>query len=225
MSAMRTRGRHTAVALCLALTALTAVPEAARGVDKVSVVGLFKDRAVLMIDGKRRMLGVGERSPEGVALLGADSETAVLEIDGKRGRYRLGTHIGTGFRAPEQAALRIYPTATGMYEVTGSINGFPVPFIVDTGATLVSMSGREADRIGIPYRLEGTAAVSSTASGLSRIWVVRLRQVKIGEIAIADVEAAVHEGAFPARVLLGNSFLSRLDIRREAGALELRRRF
>ncbi|MCA9492158.1 MAG: retroviral-like aspartic protease family protein, partial [Myxococcales bacterium] len=140
------------------------MPEAARGVDKVSVVGLFKDRAVLMIDGKRRMLGVGERSPEGVALLGADSETAVLEIDGKRGRYRLGTHIGTGFRAPEQAALRIYPTATGMYEVTGSINGFPVPFIVDTGATLVSMSGREADRIGIPYRLEGTAAVSSTAS-------------------------------------------------------------
>ncbi|RKZ34041.1 MAG: TIGR02281 family clan AA aspartic protease, partial [Gammaproteobacteria bacterium] len=55
----------------------------AQAVEKVSVQALFKDMAVLVVDGKRRTLRSGQTSPEGIKLISADSKQAVLEIDGK----------------------------------------------------------------------------------------------------------------------------------------------
>ncbi|NIR58755.1 MAG: TIGR02281 family clan AA aspartic protease, partial [Gammaproteobacteria bacterium] len=78
-----------------------------------------------------------------------------------------GGQIGGTFERPEQVTVRIWPTPNRMYTVLGSINGYPVDFIVDTGATLVSMSGREARRLGIDYRVIGKPSQSSTASGIA----------------------------------------------------------
>ena len=213
-------GLLAAVAAAFALVSV-----AAPAVERVSVVGLFTNMAVVDIDGKRRTLRAGTTSPEGVKLISADSETAVLEVNGKRARYQLGANIGSTFAAPRELAVRIWPTVANMYEVSGLINGRSVDFVVDTGATLVSMNEHDATRLGVDYLLTGEEAVSSTAAGLAKIYLVNLTRVRVGEIEFRDVQAAVHEGEFPDRVLLGMSFLSRVDIRREGRMMELKKKF
>jgi len=211
---------------CLILLLGTLLASTALGVQKVAVLGLFKDKAIVNIDGKQRVLKVGQTSPEGVTLISADSAAAVLEIDGQQGTYKLGSHIASTFKpAPEKTAVRIWPDGGGMYLVTGTINGYPVKFLVDTGATYIAMNSGEARRMGIDYLLEGRRGMSSTASGVVTTYYVMLDRVRIGDITLSDVQAAVIDGAFPTEVLLGNSFLNRLDMRREGRALELRTKF
>ncbi len=62
----------------------------AQAVEKISILGLFKDKAIINVDGKRRVLASGQTSPEGVTLIAADSRKAVLEIDGRQATYALG---------------------------------------------------------------------------------------------------------------------------------------
>jgi len=197
----------------------------AQAATKVTVVGLFKNTAIVVIDGTRRLLRSGDTSPEGVKLISATSSEAVLEIDGEQKTYGLGGQIGGSYARPEQAKVRIWPTPDRMYVVLGSINGFPVKFIVDTGATLVSLSGREAKRLGIDYRVVGTPGRSSTASGIEKIYVVNLDKVKVGDIEIRNVRGAVHDGDFPPATLLGMSFLSKLTMRQDGLVLELEKKF
>ena len=203
------------------LIVLLSLAGAATAVEKITVVGLFKDTAIVVIDGTRRLLRSGDTSPEGVTLISATSTEAVLEIDGEQKHYGLGGQIGGSYARPAQAKVRIWPTPNSMYLVLGSINGFPVDFIVDTGATLVSLSGREAKRLGIDYRVVGTPGQSSTASGIEKIYTVNLDRVKVGDIELRNVLGAVHDGDFPPATLLGMSFLSRLKMRQDGQVLEL----
>ena len=119
-------------------------------VDKIVIIGLFKDKAIIKLDGKQRLLASGETSPEGVTLISANSSEAVLEINGVRDHYHIGAHIGSHFRGPTgQKTVSIAADSQGMYWVNGSINDFQVKFIVDTGATLNSMNKHQARRIGL----------------------------------------------------------------------------
>ncbi len=207
------------------LVVLLSTAGGAAAVSKITVVGLFKDTAIVVIDGTRRLLRSGDTSPEGVTLVSATSSEAVLEIDGERKRYGLGGQIGGSYARSEQPKVRIWPTPNHMYLVTGSINGFPVDFIVDTGATLVSLSGREARRLGIDYRVVGTPGHSSTASGIEKIYLVKLDKVRVGDIELRNVQGAVHDGDFPPATLLGMSFLGRLTMRQEGQVLELEKKY
>jgi aspartyl protease family protein len=204
---------------------LTMLAATATAITKVTVVGLFKDTAIVVIDGTRRLLRSGDTSPEGVTLVSADSKEAVLEIDGEQKRYGLGGQIGGTYKKPDQVTVRIWPTPNRMYAVLGSINGYPVDFIVDTGATLVSLSGQQARRLGIDYRVVGTPSHSSTASGIARIYLVSLDRVKVGDIELRNVGGAVHDGDFPPATLLGMSFLSRLNMRQDGQVLELQTKY
>ena len=207
------------------LVVLLSTAAGAAAVSKITVVGLFKDTAIVVIDGTRRLLRSGDTSPEGVTLVSATSTEAVLEIDGEQKRYGLGGQIGGSYARSEQPKVRIWPTPNHMYLVTGSINGFPVDFIVDTGATLVSLSGREARRLGIDYRVVGTPGHSSTASGIEKIYLVKLDKVRVGDIELRNVQGAVHDGDFPPATLLGMSFLGRLTMRQEGQVLELEKKY
>ena len=194
----------------------------AYSVNKITIVGLFKDRAIVDLDGKRRILETGKATPEGVTLISANSSEAVLEINGVRNRYELGTHIATEFNPPVgQKTVTIAPDSTGMYNVNGTINGFHVDFVVDTGATLISMNRHEARRLGIDYKLEGEPGVSNTASGFAKIFIVKIKQVKVGDIELHNIEGAVHDGDFPTEILLGNSFLNSVNMKREGKLLKL----
>ena len=197
----------------------------AQAVEKIRVNGLFKDKAILVIDGKQRLLRAGETSPEGVTLIQSNSKRAVIEVNGVQSTHELGTQISGGFSKPESPAVYIYPTPNNMYTVVGSINGYPVNFVVDTGATAVSMNSNQARRLGIDYAVEGRQALSQTASGIVKIYIVRLKRVKVGDIELTNVEGSVHEGDFPTEVLLGMSFLGRLEMRRNDGVLELRKKY
>ncbi|MGH8248188.1 MAG: retropepsin-like aspartic protease family protein, partial [Gammaproteobacteria bacterium] len=201
---------RTTMAL-LALILFAPVP-GVYGIEKVVVVGLFRDRAIVNIDGRQRVLSVGVASPEGVTLISADSREAVLEIDGVRGTYTLGTQIGGLFdERTDDRIVTVGPDSDGMYLVNGSINGFQVDFVVDTGATYIAMNENQAKRLGLDYKLDGREALSSTASGVARIYVVNLAKVQVGDIEVQNVAAAVHDGDHPAVILLGNSFLNQLD--------------
>ncbi len=87
------------------------------------------------------------------------------------------------------------------------------------------MSGREARRLGIDYRVVGTPGQSSTASGIDKIYVINLDRVRVGDIDLRNVKGAVHDGDFPPVTLLGMSFLGRLNIRQNGQVLELEKKF
>lgn len=191
-------------------------------VEKITVVGLFRDKAVIEIDDRQRVMSIGETSPEGVKLISANSREAVLEVNGKQGTYTLGTHISTNYSGPEAGkTVTIAPDSMGMYEVNGSINGFQVKFVVDTGATLIAMNKNHAKRIGINYKLDGVEGLTETASGYEKNYLVKLDEVRVGDIRLTDVTASVHDSDFPSVILLGNSFLNRVNMTREGALLQL----
>ncbi len=193
-------------------------------VERITVLGLFKDKAVVRIDGKRRLLRAGEPSPEGVVLISADSEGAVLEVGGERRTYSLGTQVSTRYAQAPSNEVRIWRNAGGMYTTVGSINGHPVDFMVDTGATMIAMNANQARLLGIDFRLEGEQGMAHTASGAARVYRVTLDRVGVGEILLHNVDAVVLEGSAPRVTLLGMSFLGRLQIEHDGKAMVLRQR-
>ena len=194
-------------------------------IDKINILGLFKNKIIAKIDGKQHVLAVGGESPEGIVLISSNSNEAIIEINGTRETYTLGSHIGGQFSKPEAGKVStIAPDRQGMYWVNGSINGFQVDFVVDTGATLISMNKHQAKRIGLNYKLEGSESTSSTASGISKIYIVQLDKVKVGDLEIRNVTGAVHDSDFPEVILLGNSFLNKVNMKREGKILQLQQR-
>ncbi|MGH8583636.1 MAG: retropepsin-like aspartic protease family protein [Gammaproteobacteria bacterium] len=205
------------------LLALLAVCATVQAKDKLHIVGLFKGKAVVEVNGKQRVLTVGTASPEGLRLIASDSQAAVIEMDGKQATYALGGHIGNRFtKAAAKVTVRILPDAAGMYSADGYINGLPAHFMVDTGATLIAMNRNEARRLGIDFRIAGTESTSTTASGIVRTFHVMLNKVRVGDIELHDVPASVVDRDFPTQTLLGNSFLNRVNLMRDGVVLELR---
>ena len=201
------------------------LPMTVSAAQDIYVVGLFKDRAVLMIDGKRRVLSAGKTGPGGVRLISASSEAAIIEVDGHRRRLTPELRLSTSFAPPALAEVRIAPDPLGMYRTDGRINGQPVSFMVDTGATRVAMNANQARRLGIDFRNVGIQSMVSTASGYETVYQVKLKSVRIGAINLLNVDAAVLDGDHPAEVLLGMSFLGRLNMENTDGRLVLRKKF
>ena len=192
--------------------------------NEIVVKGLFKNGAVLEINGKQRLLRAGASTPEGITLLSADAQKAVLEINGKAQTFYLSDQIGARYKAPERKIVRIPSSQGNHYRALGAINGKRVRFLVDTGATSVALSSYKADELGIDYR-DGAKGAASTAGGIVNTYNVMLDEVSVGDITIPHVRAAVIEGRHPSEILLGNTFLSLLDLKVENGVLVLQEKF
>lgn len=194
-----------------------------------SLLLLSPDRAILLIDGERRVLSPGETSPEGVTLLAIEGDAATVRIGDRVRQLQLARSIGPAAAPRADTAERgrpehrVYVDNSGMYRTTGSINGFPVGFIVDTGASTVVLNAREARRLGLDYRMDSKIVAVTTASGVERGYLVKLRSVRLGPIEIQGVEAVVVDSGFPVEALLGMSFLGRLESERTATMLILRK--
>lgn len=208
-------------AVLLALLTL-AVPAFAQ---EVSVVALFADRAMLSIDnGKPRTLRAGETF-NGVTLVSADSEAAVISIKGKKQRLKIGEGAyRTETVRTDRATTTLIADRSGHFITLGTINGASVRFMVDTGATLVSMSVNDARRAGVNY-LAGTRGYSQTANGVTPVFKVMLDSVKLGDITLTNVDGLVHESSALPLVLLGMSFLGQLDMRHNGDSLTLTKRY
>lgn len=204
------------------LLLLTSLPLAA--LEEITVLALFPDRAMLRIDGTQRLLRVGERSPEGVKLLAADSEQATIEYSGEQQRLELGTHISSQFVAAKVKTVQIWPDVNGMYSVNGTINGAAIDFLVDTGATTIALNAFDAKRLNLDYKAKGKRVMVETASGRSGVYLLTLDMTTVGQIKLYNVQAIVFEGAQPSTALLGQSFLNRVEMKRDGVLLTLEQR-
>jgi aspartyl protease family protein len=197
----------------------------AAAVEQIMVEALFSGQAVVLIDGKRRLLKLNKPSPEGLVLISADSRAAVIEIDGERRNYPLGSHVSTRYSDPDQISAKIWRDQNGSYTTVGSINGRTVKFLVDTGATAVAMSSTYARRLGLSYKLEGSPIYVNTANGRAPAYEVELDRVQVGDIVLRNVRGFVIDNADSGHVLLGMSFLNRVKMEDEGAALMLHRKF
>lgn len=210
--------------LCLiCLTVAASCWSTSAGAADIVVKALLKDMAVVEIDGQRESLRAGE-SFAGVTLISADSKAGIFDVNGERRTLKVGRHMGANYTAPERTAVRIASNHGGHFVTPGRINKRPVTFMVDTGATTIAMNSQVARQLGIDY-LAGQVHSAQTASGVVSAYRVMLDNVAIGSLILHNVEASVLEGAFPAQILLGNSYLSRVDMKVNNGVLVLQAKF
>jgi len=189
----------------------------------VSVVGLFKDKAIVSIDGgKPRTLSVGQ-TVQGVKLLAADSGSASFDVDGKRRTLGMGQSFAGGAPTAERKSVSLTADARGHFAAAGSLNGYPMTFLVDTGATSIAISAAEARRIGLDYKA-GQATGVGTAAGVVPAWRVKFNTVKVGGITVSQVDGMVVETGL-SMPLLGMSFLNRMEMRRDGQTMTLTQRY
>ena len=216
-------GPARVAATLLALLALSAGGGAEA--QAVSMSGSLGSKALLVIDGKPRSIAVGS-TVEGVRLLAVTGSDAVVDVKGKRITLLLGgAQVNVGGAPSEGNGNQIVLSADvgGHFYSAGSINGQSVRFVVDTGATSVSIGQADADRLGIDYK-SGRRLYTSTANGLVPVYGVSLASVRVGDVQVYNVEAIVLPAPLT-HVLLGNSFLTRFQMRRENDRMTLDRRY
>ena len=195
----------------------------------LNVVGLFPNKAVVQIDGGAlQTLSVGQKTRDDIILLSVDRDGATFNVQGRRVALTLGP---ARRQTSPAAAAQASPAAAANYAVVptndrgdlvadGEVNGMPVRFAVDTGATFVTLPAREASRLGLDYH-NGQKLVMETANGSVFAYRLRLDTVRVGNVAVRNVDAVITEGNSLPIALLGMSFLNRTDMKREGAVLTL----
>src|SRR6185503_6451095 len=191
---------------------------------EVMLVGVFGDKAaVLAIDGGApKTLRVGQRLG-GLLLISVEPERATIEIDGKRKVLVRGQTYSSSGASSGAQSVTLSVGAGGHFMADGQINGGAIRFMVDTGATAVAIPAGDANRLGIDYR-GGRRVTTQTAAGPTPAYLITLNSVRIGGVELQNVEAIVIERGLDV-ALLGNSFLNRMEMRREGQTMTLIRRF
>ena len=212
------------IKFCFCFMLLTA--NLAQAATQVNIVGLFSNKAVVIINGgKPKTLSVGQTS-EGVKLLAADSKTATLQIEGKTQQLGMGQAASVGGNSANAgvASVTLYADTAGHFISECYVNGAPLKFLLDTGATTVALNSGDAKFAKIDYK-RGEPIQVSTANGVVTAYRVTIATLKIGALTLNQVEASVLEGGSPSVVLLGMSALNRLDMKRQDIALTLSKKY
>jgi aspartyl protease family protein len=118
-----------------------------------------------------------------------------------------------------RAQVALERNRAGHYVANGSINGKPVVFLVDTGATDVALPLPVAKRVGVKL---GPARISRTANGDVKTWTTQLDRVDLGGLAVRGVSASVLPNMPGEQVLLGMSYLKRFELLQRDGTLTIR---
>ncbi len=192
----------------------------------LSFSGRMGDKALIVVGGPPRPRA-GGRSAGGVRLLAGSADTTRVETAGRVLDLPLGgtpQAVGAVGTPSGGSTIVLAAGVGGHFNTMGTINGRPVQFMVDTGASSIAIGKSEADRLGIDVSKLAPTGMASTANGPVPIWRVVLTSVRVGEVSVSQVEAMVVPAEMP-YVLLGNSFLSRFQMQRENDVmrLELRR--
>ncbi len=194
---------------------------------EITLAGVFGKKAVLIVDGgPPQTIAVGSATREGVKLLEVEGEAAVVRLDGQQKRLVLGSNVIATAAAAEAGGIQtqvLIADSRGHYVVQGAVNGAALQFMLDTGASMVSMGMTDARRAGIDMT-KATPGVSQTANGQVKVWHVKLDSVRVGAITLNNVDGTVHESDLPF-ALLGMSFLGRVDLQHESGRLTMKKRF
>ena len=114
-------------------------------------------------------------------------------------------------------ALVLGEARDGHYYARGTINGYEVRFMVDTGATSVALSEALAREIGLPF---GAKTQGNTANGVTEQWLTTIDEIAIAGVTLRRVPAAILPN-MDEDVLLGMSFLRHFDWQQRNGELQL----
>ncbi len=212
----------TGLVLGLGLTGTNVLAASKQDISDIRVVGLFKDAAVLNINDQRKLLRVGS-THKNVRLLAANSSKAMVEFQGRR--YMLGMSsapIRTGLKGSGVSQALLMSNG-GTYSVAGSINGRMANFVVDTGATYVTMSGSSAQSLGLDFS-NARKIMVNTANGKTTAHVFKAKSIMIGSIELKDVDAAVIHNMPDDKILLGMSYLSKVEMQHKNGLMVLKYR-
>jgi aspartyl protease family protein len=205
---------------------LMAAAAVAHAASSVTLTGSIGSRAILIVNGNApKTVAIGE-SYQGVKLVSLQAEQAVVELEGKRVNLRMDTPVSIGGGAATGGGgSRVVLTADsrGHFMTQGAINGRPVTFMLDTGATSIALSMADAQRIGLDYS-KGQRVQIGTANGTTQGYRLRVQSVRVGDVEVYDIDAVVSPESMPF-VLLGNSFITRFSMRRDADQMVLEKRY
>ena len=115
--------------------------------------------------------------------------------------------------------VRLVQNRGGHYIASGEINNVPVTFMLDTGATLISIPERMAEAMGL---IRGPRIPVETANGTIKVYLTRLAEVRLGDIVLYDVKATINPRMDDDTVLLGMSFLKDLEFVQQNDQLVIR---
>jgi aspartyl protease family protein len=193
----------------------------------VGLAGMLGTKALLIVDGAAPKSVAAGEAYKGVKVISTSGEVAVLEIAGKQHSLRVGeapAQVGSSSGESASGSRVVLSAGSGGHFVAlGQINGNAVQFIIDTGATAVSLSVAQAERLGLNYQ-RGQPVQMGTANGVVPAWRLKLASVRLGDVVVYDVDSVVSAGAMP-YVLLGNSFLSRFQMTRSNDQMVLEKRY
>ncbi|OEY65988.1 retropepsin-like aspartic protease family protein [Marinobacter sp. X15-166B] len=114
--------------------------------------------------------------------------------------------------------IKLQANRHGHYLANGTINNQNVTFILDTGATTVSVSEAIAQKAGLTRGLPGLAR---TAAGTVKVWSTTIHELRLGDFTFTNVPATINPAMDPDLVLLGMSVLGRLNFSQQSGVLTL----
>ena len=205
----------------MVLALLAATPAVAAD---IALIGTFESKAaILSLDaGAPKTLRVGQTFG-GITLIAVEKDRATIEVDGKRRELVRGQTYSSGRAASGAQSATLSAGAGGHFLADGQINGAPIRFMVDTGASTIAIPAGEAIRLRIDYK-KGRRGTTQTAAGPAEVFLVRLDSVRVGDIEVLNVEAVVIERGLDI-ALLGNSFLNRMDMRRDGATMTVIRKF
>lgn len=212
--------------LALALAIAAQLGCGAACAQTVTLQGMLGNRALLIVDGKPPKSVAPGDTHGGVKVISTSADAAVVEIGGQRQVLRLGeapASVGAAGVPPRGSRIVLTASSGGHFMASGAINGRTAQFVVDTGATFVSMGAADAQRFGVDWKA-GQVGSAQTANGVMPAWRVKLASVRIGEVEVFDVDALVSQQPIPS-ILLGNSFLNRFQMKRDHEQMVLERRY
>lgn len=211
-------------ALLLPVVVLLALAVPQASATEVKLVGVFGDKAaVLSIDGgPPKTVRVGQRLGD-LTVISVEAERATIEVGGKRRVLQRGQTYSSSGASSAAQSVTLSAGAGGHFWAEGQINGGAIRFVVDTGATAIAIPASDAVRLGIDYR-SGRRGTTQTAAGPTAMYVVRLDSVRVGGVELTDIDAFVIEQGLNV-ALLGNTFLNRMEMRREGQTMTLTKRF
>jgi len=114
--------------------------------------------------------------------------------------------------------IELQANRRGHYLANGTINNQNVTFILDTGATTVSVSEALAQKAGLSREQSGLAR---TAAGTINVWSTTIKELRLGDITFNNVSGTINPAMDPNMVLLGMSVLGQLDFSQQSGVLTL----
>lgn len=206
----------------LAALALLFVSLTAQAVE-INLIAIMGSKAMVEVDGARKLMEAGQ-SASGAKLLNVSADAVVFEAGGRKLTLSMDNRSIKSNISPEGGKKLVMPNDNGHFYAGLAINGLPLRGVVDTGATVLTLSSNHARAAGIDLS-RATTGTAVTAQGTVATRQTTINTLRLGDIVLHNIDALVIDGQFPPTPLIGMNVLQRFTMQREADRLTLIQRY